>query len=178
MFDHPQLTGLLKDAATVLAILAVFLVLCQLFFGLWTPMYVVSSGSMEPNMNVGDIVFVKSIDRTTVVTQQESLNSGASYIKFNGAGDVILYRPYGADQYVPIIHRAMYYVEEGEPMWEGGPAAPHAGYITKGDNEVTNNQFDQQTSISANQPIKEEWIIGVSQFKIPFLEKIRLLFSR
>ena len=33
-------------------------------------------------------------------------------------------------------------------MWEGGPAAPHSGYITKGDNTVTNQHFDQEGQIS------------------------------
>ncbi|MCL2550182.1 MAG: S26 family signal peptidase [Methanimicrococcus sp.] len=177
MLDDDQVKGLLKDVAMVIGIVVAFLILCQLFFGLWTPMYVVSSGSMEPNMNVGDIVFVKNINRTTVITQEDTLASGSSRLKFNGPGDVILYKPHGNSQYVPIIHRAMYYVEEGEPMWEGGPPAPHSGYITKGDNKITNTMLDQQTTISAHQPIKEEWIIGVAQFKIPYLGKIRLLFS-
>ena len=166
-----------KDVAVVLGIVLVFLILSQLFFGLWTPMYVVSSGSMESNMNVGDIIFVKSISRTEVVTLQDSLRMDDPRIKFNKGGDVILYRAYNMSDTVPIIHRAMYYVEEGEEMWPGGPAAPHAGYITKGDNDVTNPHYDQQTSISLNQPIKEEWIIGVSQFKIPYLGKIRLIIG-
>lgn len=178
MIDNAQAKSFLKDVSIVIGVVVVFLILCQLFFGLWTPMYVVSSGSMEPNMNVGDIVFVKNINRTAVVTQEDAIASGSSYIKFKGAGDVILYRPYGNSQPVPIIHRAMYYVEEGEAMWEGGPAAPHSGYMTKGDNKVTNTLLDQQTSISTRQPIKEEWIIGVSQFKIPFIGKIRLFFSK
>lgn len=177
MFENAQLKGFAKDVAIVLGIVIAFLLLCYLVFGLWTPMYVVSSGSMEPNMNVGDIVFVKSIDRTTVITQKEALESAQPYTKFGNAGDVILYRPYGDKQYVPIIHRAMYYVEEGQEMWPGGPAAPHAGYITKGDNAQTNVYLDQQTNISDRQPIKEEWIIGTSQFKIPYLGKIRLIFS-
>jgi Signal peptidase I len=177
MFENDQLKSFAKDIAVVLGIVLTFLILCQLVFGLWTPMYVVSSGSMEPNMNVGDIVFIKSIHRTDVITQQDSIKMDKPYMKFNKGGDVILYRPYGMEGVVPIIHRAMYYVEEGEEMWVGGPPAPHAGYITKGDNVMTNPHYDQQTSISQGLPIKEEWIIGTSQFKIPYLGKIRLIFS-
>lgn len=177
MLDNEQLKGLAKDVGIVIGIVVGFLLICYLVFGLWTPMYVVSSGSMEPNMNVGDIVFVKGINRTDVITQEDALASSKSYIKFGNPGDVILYRPYGNESFVPIIHRAMYYVEEGEEMWPGGPLAPHAGYITKGDNPQTNSLLDQQTTIIPQTPIKEEWIIGVSQFKIPYIGKIRLLFS-
>ncbi|MCL2863543.1 MAG: S26 family signal peptidase [Methanimicrococcus sp.] len=178
MTENTWIKDLLKDVLIVIGIVVAFLVLCQLVFGLWTPMYVVSSGSMEPNMNVGDIVLVKGIHRTAIVTQEDALSSDKPRIKFKEPGDVILFRPYGSHQHIPIIHRAMYYVEEGEPMWEGGPAAPHSGYMTKGDNKNTNALLDQQTTISAHQPIKEEWIIGVSQFKIPYVGKIRLFFSR
>lgn len=177
MLENMQLKGLLKDIGIVIGIVIAFLLVCYLAFGLWTPMYVVSSGSMEPNMNVGDIVFVRSIDRGEIITQQEAANMSKVYMKFGNPGDVILYRPYGNENYVPVIHRAMYYVEAGEEMWPGGPEAPHAGYITKGDNEQTNALLDQQTTISAQTPIKEEWIIGTSRFKVPYIGKIRLLFS-
>ena len=176
MFENYHLIDLAKDVANILAVIAVFLILCQLFFGLWTPMYVISSSSMEPNMNVGDIVFVKDVDRSDIITNREaSIDNG--HKKFNGQGDVILYYPAGNTRQIPIIHRAMYYVIEGDPMWENGPNAPHSGYITKGDNIVTNPRIDQQTSISPGQPIKEEWIIGTSQFRIPYLGKLRLIFS-
>ncbi|WNY23696.1 hypothetical protein MmiHf6_10090 [Methanimicrococcus hongohii] len=177
MLDNEQLKGLAKDIGIVIGIVVAFLLICYLVFGLWTPMYVVSSGSMEPNMNVGDIVFVRSIDRADVVTWADAENMSKTRIKFGNPGDVILYRPYGNESYTPVIHRAMYYVEAGEEMWPGGPVAPYAGYITKGDNEQTNSLLDQQTTISFQTPIKEEWIIGTSQFKVPFIGKIRLLFS-
>ncbi|WNY25997.1 S26 family signal peptidase [Methanolapillus millepedarum] len=166
-----------KDILTVLAIVAAFLIFCQLVFGLWTPMYVVQSGSMEPHMNIGDIIFIKDIDRVTVQTNEQALSSANPKMKFGGYGDVILYRPNGSKTAVPIIHRAMYYVEKGEPMWEGGPAAPHAGYMTKGDNPFTNPLLDQQTQISYNTPVKEEWVIGISKYRIPYIGKIRLIFS-
>ncbi|MBQ3621023.1 MAG: S26 family signal peptidase [Methanosarcinaceae archaeon] len=165
---------LLSDLTTVAVIVGAFLILSQIFFGLWTPMVVIESGSMQPNMNIGDIVFIKSISRADPVSMQESIDNGSDYVKFKKPGDVILYRPYGNKKVTPIIHRAMYYVEEGEPMWEGGPAAPHAGYITKGDNELTNAVYDQQSAI-CREPVKKEWIIGTSQFRIPLIGKIRLL---
>ena len=93
----------------------------------------------------------------------EDVAKKTGYTAFNNPGDVILYRPYGKaslnllDQFkmllgfppgkekaTPIIHRALRYVKEGETMWEGGPAAPFSGYITKGDhNEVIDQMAGQ-----------------------------------
>lgn len=166
--------SLARDIISVIAILAAFAILSQIIFGLWTPMVAVESSSMEPHMNIGDIIFIQSIDRTEVITYG---SAPQDYISFGMPGDVILYRPYGQEGVTPIIHRAMYYVEEGEPMWENGPVAPHSGYITKGDNEKTNKYYDQQGMVSYMTPIKEEWIIGVARYRIPYLGYVRLLFS-
>lgn len=165
-----------KDLLSVAAVLIVFMVLSKLIFGLWTPMVAVESGSMEPHMQIGDIIFMKSIDRVHIVTNEEGNKTG--YRMFENYGDVILYHPYGQEGATPIIHRAMYRVEAGEPMWEGGPPAPYSGYITKGDNVVTNSHFDQEGQISYLMPVKDEWIIGTAQFRIPYLGYIRLIFSK
>jgi len=164
--------SLTRDLVSVLIAVLAFASLSYLVFGMWTPMVAVESGSMEPHMNVGDIVFIQSIDRTQVVTYEEGMND---YTSFSSYGNVILYKPYGRDGVTPIIHRAMYYVEEGEPMWQGGPAAPHSGYITKGDNQVTNRYYDQQGQVSYMQPVKEEWVIGVAKYRIPYIGYLRLM---
>ncbi len=164
-----------KDLLSVVAILVIFMVFSKLAFGLWTPMVAVESGSMEPHMQVGDIIFIKSVDRVNVITNEEGKNT--DYKSFEAYGDVILYRPYGEQGVTPIIHRAMYRVEAGEPMWENGPAAPYSGYITKGDNVITNMHFDQEGQISYEMPVKDEWIIGTAQYRIPYLGYIRLFFS-
>ena len=78
---------------SVAAVLIAFMVLSKLAFGLWTPMVAVESGSMEPHMQVGDIIFIKNIDRVDLVTNQEGKNS--DYMTFGDYGDVILYRPMG-----------------------------------------------------------------------------------
>jgi signal peptidase len=121
-------------------------------------MYLVESGSMYPNLRPLDVVTIEDISTTKVITWEEGEKIG--YTSFNNSGDVICYRPYGKEQLsvidvadhlvfglpyppdkaTPVIHRAMRWVDEGEPMWEGGPAAPFAGYITKGDN---NSEIDQ-----------------------------------
>lgn len=162
--------GLFRDFLFVITVVAIFASVSRVAFGLWTPMVAVESESMVPHIQIGDIVFMESIDRKGIVTQQDGKQSG--YTSFDDYGDVILYRPYGRGDKTPIIHRAMYYVEEGEPMWNGGPPAPHAGYITKGDN---NPSYDQKGSISYLQPVKKEWITGVARFsRVPVLGCISL----
>lgn len=165
-----------KDFLSVIAFLIIFMVLSKLVFGLWTPMVVVESGSMEPHMQIGDIIFVKSVDRVNIITNEEGKKAG--YESFKNYGDVILYRPYGLEGVTPIIHRAMYRVEAGESMWEAGPSAPYSGYITKGDNAVTNKHFDQEGQISYDMPVKDKWIIGTAQYRIPYLGYIKLFFHK
>ena len=89
---------------------------------------------------------------------------------FNEPGDVILYRPYGKDSInlldqlkmiigiapgqekaTPIIHRALAYVNQGEPMWKDGPLAPFSGYITKGDHNDVIDQMAGRIYGMANQ---------------------------
>ncbi|MCX9011825.1 MAG: S26 family signal peptidase [Candidatus Methanoperedens sp.] len=166
--------GFIRDALFVFAVITIIASVSNIAFGLWSPMVAVESGSMIPHIQIGDIILVESIDRTKVTTYEEGKQSG--YISFGEYGDVVLYRPYGKKDVTPIIHRAMYYVEKGEPMWQNGPAAPYAGYITKGDNPKTNPLYDQQGSISSQQPVKKEWVIGVARFyRVPLVGYVSLI---
>jgi len=169
--DNPW-AEVMRDILAVAKILIVFAILSQLVFGMWTPMRAIESGSMEPHMKVGDIVFIQDLSRTSIVTYQEG--AADDYKSFGEFGNVILYRKYGRNDETPIIHRAMYYVDAGEPMWERGPPAPHAGYITKGDHNPYNDQYLR----ICTEPIREEWVIGVSRFRVPYAGYVRLAFSR
>ncbi|MDR9382389.1 MAG: S26 family signal peptidase, partial [Natronomonas sp.] len=53
--------------------------------------------------------------------------------------------------------------------------APHAGFITKGDNELTNRHYDQASRLSA--PVRPDWIIGTAELRVPYLGYVRLLLS-
>jgi signal peptidase len=166
-FDNLPLPGLIKDIIFVIVVVGAISLLSQLALGLWTPMVAVESGSMVPNLNIGDIILVQGASRTTVIPWDEA--EKINYTAFNQPGDVILYRPYGKgsmnllDQFraiigmapgqekaTPIIHRALSYVETGEPMWKDGPAAPFSGYITKGDHNDVIDQMAGQVFGMAN----------------------------
>ncbi|WP_436931774.1 S26 family signal peptidase [Halosimplex halobium] len=185
--------------------LAVLLVGALLFAvsGVWPPMVAIESGSMEPHMSTGDLVFVMeeerfpgdgAVDGTGVVTLQSGQDS--DYRKFQRAGDVIVYKPDGSASATPIIHRAMFYVEEGENWYDeadrqsigrysecGETAdealptcpAPHAGFITKGD---ANGAYDQAQADPLSGPVKPGWIVGTAEVRIPKLGCIRLRNER
>jgi signal peptidase len=52
----------------------------------------------------------------------------------------------------------------------------HSGFITKGDNPITNRECDQIGGIS-NQLIKAEWISGKASCELPWIGTINLLFN-
>jgi signal peptidase len=177
-----------RDVAS--SVFAVVLVGFFLFAvsGVWPPLVAVESGSMLPNMQRNDLVFVMEEERFPgeraqdgVVTARTGAETG--YEKFDNPGDVIVYAADGDRGGTPIIHRAMFWVEAGEnwcaaadPAYLGGldPEDPrcvadHAGFITKGDN---NPSYDQATGLSG--PVRPEWVVGTAEFKIPGLGWIRL----
>lgn len=181
------LREMLSSAAVVLAIgLVLFAV-----SGVWPPMVAVESGSMEPNMVKGDLVFVTepgrfapdtATNQVGVVTYQRGQEAG--YSTFGNPGSVIVYQQPGRVG-SPIIHRARFHVEDGENWYDRADQdhiradncqeltncpAPHAGFITKGD---ANAQYDQANGIAP--PVKAEWVTGVARLRIPYLGWVRLI---
>ncbi|KAA9399420.1 S26 family signal peptidase [Haloarcula sp. CBA1130] len=182
-----------RDIATSVG--AVLLVGAFLFAvsGVWPPLVAIESGSMEPHIDTGDMVFVMDAERFSgqetrhgVVTAAAGAETG--YRTFQQSGDVIVFEPNGNEQRTPIIHRSMLWVDAGE-NWYGranqtyiGSAdscdelrncpAPHAGFITKGDNKVTNTRYDQVTGAST--VVRPEWVIGTGTFRIPRLGYVRV----
>ncbi|HKM41392.1 MAG TPA: signal peptidase I [Methanocorpusculum sp.] len=161
----------IRDILIILIIVAIIGAVLFGISGTWPALVAVESGSMIPNMNVGDLIFVVEENRYGgYVTAVEAASSGK--ISFGGYGDVIVYQPNGETGVTPIIHRAITWMNESAAQQEGftGDAA-HAGYMTKGDN---NDLYDQnQNAIFADygriQPVKEEWIIGKALFAIPLI---------
>ena len=179
------------------SVVAVLLVGAYLFAisGVWPPLVAVESGSMQPNMAQNDLVFVMEEHRfpgagatgaTGVVTAASGEDSG--HRMFGRVGDVIVYKPNGSMDRTPIIHRAMFWVEEGED-WvarandsnlaktdscadiETCPAE-HAGFVTKGDN---NGAYDQVPGRGAHTGVvSPDWVVGTAEVRIPGLGWLRL----
>jgi signal peptidase len=114
-----------KDILIAFAIVGIVLALLFAYCGVWPPMVVVESGSMEHFddrsefgvIDTGDMVFVKSISGAEdVVTYVDGSKSG--YSTYGAYGDVVIYRPNGLDEdpisgapVVPIIHRAVVWID-------------------------------------------------------------------
>jgi len=164
--------------------------------GVWPPMVAVESGSMQPHMYRGDLIFIVNQHRYTtnaaygdtgVVTYRAGQTT--DYRQLGEYGDVIIYHAYGkVGTEPPIIHRARFWVNRGENWYgkanknyvEGAQncaqlpncPAPHAGFITKGDH---NPYYDQVAGISS--PVKPSWVVGTAKLRIPWLGWVRLYIT-
>ena len=180
-----------REVSSSVAIVLLIGLLLFAVSGAWPPMVAVESGSMEPNMEVGDLVFVTDPGRFApdaanneigVVTHE--VGQDVDYRSFNDYGSVIIYQPPGR-QSSPIIHRAMFHVEEGENWYDRANErfhnadscqdlrhcpAPRDGFITLGDN---NRVYDQANGIA--EPVPPEWVTGVARARVPYLGYVRLI---
>lgn len=191
--NHATVSFIRDVASTVVSVVMVGLVLFSIS-GVWPPMVAIESGSMQPEMHRGDLIYVVeehrftpelSYEETGVVTHRTGTKS--DYRTFGDYGDVIIYQPNGDAGKTPIIHRARFWVNESEnwyskanPEYLSGDSceevqncpAPHSGFVTKGDN---NGYYDQTEGISS--PVQPDWIIGTAEIRIPYLGQIRLAVS-
>jgi signal peptidase I len=160
---------LLKDIAFIVLVFAVIFGGLYAFAGVWPPMVSVTSDSMVPHLEKGDLVFIQGLDRANITTYVGA--QGTNYSSLGEPGDVIIYRPFGNG--TPVIHRVIRYVDAGEQMWPGGPPAPYAGYITQGD---ANSIPDQEAiNICPGSPVKTAWIIGIARYRVPYVGYIRMM---
>ena len=119
--------SLARDLLWVVGVVGGIAILLFLICGTWPAVVTIESGSMIPNMNIGDLVVVVQKDRFgELQTWDDGKVSG--YKKFNDYGDVIIYRPNGiTDMWAsigllplskqhPIIHRVMTWTDAGEPV--------------------------------------------------------------
>lgn len=124
--DH-WAVSLARDLLWVVGVVGGIALALWLICGTWPAVVTIESGSMIPNMNIGDLVVVVQKDRFgELQTWDDGTVSG--YRKFGDYGDVIIYRPNGiSDVWAsvgllpfssqhPIIHRAMTWTEAGDPV--------------------------------------------------------------
>lgn len=174
--DPSKIHPVAKFAADLLPAVILLLTMIVVLYGYadtWPPAVSITSSSMEPHMHRGDEVLLQGLSKAEVHTAYDSITTG--YMTFGDYGDVIVYQPLGLANVTPVIHRAVYWVNESEPMWPTGPVAPHSGYITLGDNN--RGQYDQypDSGICALEPVREEWVLGVAKHSVPYLGYLRVL---
>jgi signal peptidase len=181
---------IVRETALSVGAVVAFGLLLFAISGVWPPMVAVESGSMEPHMQKGDLVFMTEAGRfvpaaahegTGVVTRETGREAG--YWKFGDYGSVVVYDE-PRDAGPPVIHRAHFWVESGENWYDRANPdyvigndceellncpAPHAGFVTKGD---ANDEYDQANGIA--EPVRPAWIVGVARVRIPYLGWVRL----
>lgn len=184
-----------KDVAGSSLSVVALAALVVLATGVWPPFVAIESGSMQPTLDRGDMVVVveehrfadgAAVDGTGVVPTSRAYAAG--HYAIQGPGDVILLYPNGDRNETPVIHRAMFYVEEGEnwydeadPRYVGDAEsceqlrfcpAPNAGFITLGDD---NERYDQATW--KYRPVEPRWVVGRALVRVPYLGWFRLTFD-
>ncbi|MFC4436102.1 MULTISPECIES: S26 family signal peptidase [Natrialbaceae] len=190
---------LVRDVLSSVAIVVVIGLLLFAVSGIWPPLVAVESGSMEPNMEKGDLIFVVADDRfvgddpageTGVVTLESGQGNG--HEKFGQPGDVIIFEPNGDEFRTPVIHRAHFWVQEDE-NWVDTKAneeyvngatceqlqtcpANHDGFVTKGDANSYYDQYQQGPGAQTD-VVQPGWVTGKATFRIPWLGYVRLTFD-
>jgi len=110
--------SLLRDVGLALLIVVVIMLILFAYSGIWPPMVVIESGSMQHSddtsyigaIDTGDLVLVKKVTgRGDVVSYIEGKAIG--YRTYNDYGDVVIYRRGGSYITTPIIHRAILWLE-------------------------------------------------------------------
>jgi len=170
------------------------------------PLVVIETGSMmhekEPfgrigYIDPGDIVIAKAVhDRDDIISYCEAKNKFKQYKRYGSYGDVIIYRPMGSKKLVPIIHRAICWVDYDEKngtytieeygiynatsvdipeLGLHGVKFSHSGFITKGDH----NPCCDQSPLAGicREPVKMEWIVGKAEGELPWFGSLKLLFE-
>jgi len=99
----------------IIAIALVALLILAMFFysGLWPPLVVVESGSMQHSdtesqigvIDTGDMVIVKTLGAEPIRSYVAAYSQG--YSTYGSPGDVIIYKRYNSDSLPWIIHRAV-----------------------------------------------------------------------
>jgi signal peptidase len=172
--DH-WAVSLARDLLWVVCVVGTIALALYLICGTWPAVVTIESRSMEPNMNVGDLVVVVQKDRYGEFMTWDIARQ-ANVTKYNGYGDVIIYKPNGMTSVHPIIHRAIGYVTAGSPVTEirgnllrVNYTPSHDGYITWGDNNPAPDQFVSYPGIGTPEPVKDEWIVGKALFSVPLV---------
>lgn len=149
-------------------------------------------------IDAGDMVLLVKVDSfDDILTRGSERAKGSDgFSSYSDYGDVIVYRKYGELDAEQIIHRAMCWIEDNNdgtftvdaynltnvssitiPELGLSKYKPtHSGYITKGDNPVTNDRCDQAGGI-CSEPIKIDWVTGKARGEIPWVGTLNLLFN-
>jgi signal peptidase I len=143
-----------EDVVYIFAgIFIAFMIYSILGFGLGTskPVLTVVSGSMEPVLQVGDLIILKGVEPEDIVV-----------------GDIIVFNPVVVDKL--IVHRVVEIIEENVVESDLDEFVVYS-YRTKGDNNVTNQNIDPWI-------VHQKHVYGKYVFRIPYLGYPRIMLDK
>lgn len=188
-------SGNIRYVFEAIVIIAILSTVFYTTSGTLTPLVSVPTESMAPQISQGDAVYtvIPSIyanktpntERDSpIITKQEAREF--EYTSFGRYGSVILFDTPGHPG--DVLHRVHMYVEPGD-NWVDNSAllgdknvtceeiancpASTEGYITAGDNNDVYDQASERYPI-----VKEDDIITVATFRIPYIGWLRVVFSQ
>lgn len=164
-----------RDIMVAFVVVAVIMLVLYSYCGIWPPMVVIESGSMEhpPSIfeqrsyvgiiDTGDMVFVKKLNASygqEVMTYVQGEATGHS--TYGSFGDVVIYRPNGLENQadgtpvIPIIHRLVVWLELNtshiNPDFDGVDYANYSFdipslniYDSRDSFNITNYGYEQDT---------------------------------
>lgn len=180
-----------RDIGAALLLSMMLTTALVLVTGVWPPFAAVSSGSMDPHIQQGDVIVIMEEGRFPpgaagadgIVTYRQGKDVG--YRSFGDYGSVIVFRS-GPSDSQSTVHRAMFHVEKDENWYDRANKvflddatsceslrncpAPNAGFITKGD---ANPFYDQ--SLGMSPPIRKQWVKGTARWEVPFVGWLKLV---
>ncbi len=153
-------------------------------------------------IDAGDMVLLVKVNgKEDIVTRGGDCDGAYAtrdkdHYYYGDYGDVIIYRKYGNPDAKQIIHRAMCWIELNDDgtytvseyclyneesitikdLGLKNYQPSHSGFITQGDNPVTNPTCDQMGGI-CDEPIKPEWVTGKARGELPWIGTINLFFD-
>lgn len=122
-----------------------------------TPMVVVISGSMEPTINIGDLLFVKGVDPDTIEVGDH----------FEHTGDIIVFEANWSTSGEPIVHRVVgrrLVNVSGVLKWQ---------FQTWGDN----NDHADDYYVSTRWAFEDD-VIGIIVGKIRYIGHVKIFLSK
>jgi signal peptidase len=134
------LIGLGRDLLLAFIVVLVIMLILYAYCGVWPPMVVVESSSMQHSdersyigvIDTGDMVFVKKftgVEDLVTYVDGEAMD----YVKYSSFGDVIIYRPDGNFSTTPIIHRIVVWIDVNDT---------YVSHNTNGVVDYANYSFD------------------------------------
>ncbi len=123
----------------------------------------------------GDVIVYKPYGNDDV---DQIIHRAMCWVEYNEKYNTYTVEGYGiynvSKVTIPELGLDQWTIPKKDPY--GNVIIPHSGFITKGDNQQTNDKCDQVGGICV-EPIKAEWVTGKARGELPWIGTLNLLFN-